>query len=149
MKPSNAGCWIAALWGAILFTVTPLRATEFNLENDQVVVTCETKGEQLLPGTLRDKQTGQTVKLGRDLFTLMLTNGAFIHSGEFKLTAPPRTMPLAVNAGASRLAEQLPGKELVAELSGRGRSGGRDVASDPARRLALSATGIHGEGRAE
>jgi hypothetical protein len=117
MKPSKAYCQTGALLGAILFTVTPLRAAEFTLENDKVVVTCESKGEQLLPGTLRDKQTGQTVKLGRDLFTLMLTNGEFIHSGEFKLTAPPRTMPLAVNAGASRLAEQLPGKEFIAELT--------------------------------
>ncbi len=117
MKPSRIGCPAIALLGVIFFTISPLGAAEFALENDLVRVTVETQGEQLLPGALRDQQTGQTVRLGRDLFTLMLTNGEFLASGGFKLTAPPRTRPLSVNPDASRRAEQLPGRELVAELT--------------------------------
>ncbi len=106
----------AAFLGAALFTFTPLRAAEYTLENDQVVVTCATKGGQLLPGTVRDKKTGETVKLGAELFCLVLTNGGFVHAGEFKLVGKPHSTTLAVNADASRRAEQLPGRELVADL---------------------------------
>jgi hypothetical protein len=108
---------IAALLGAVVFASAPLRAAEFTLDNDQVVVTCVTKGGRLLPGTLRDKRTGETVKLGDGLFTLVMTNGSFLHAGEFKLVGEPRVAPLAVNPGASRRAEQLSGKELVADLT--------------------------------
>ena len=108
---------IAALLGAVVFASAPLRAADFTLENDQVAVTCTTQDGQLLPGTLRDKKTGETVKLGSELFSLVLTNGSYLHAGEFKLAGQPHIAPLAVNAGASRRAEQLPGKELVADLT--------------------------------
>jgi hypothetical protein len=108
---------VAALFGAIIFTGTTLRAAEFTLENDAVAVTCTTKNGRLLPGVLTDKKTGETVKLGGELFGLMLTNGSFLHAGDFKLAGRPRSTPLPVNLGASRRAEQLPGQELVADLT--------------------------------
>ncbi len=107
---------LAALVSAMIFANATLRAAEFSLENDQVVFTCVTKGGQLLPGTVRDKKTGETVKLGGELFSLVLTNGSYLHAGDFKLVDKPRVAPLAVNTGASRRAEQLPGKELMADL---------------------------------
>ena len=107
---------IAALLGAVVFASAPLRAADFTLENEQVAVTCTTQDGQLLPGTLRDKKTGETVKLGGELFSLVLTNGSYLHAAEFKLVGNPHISPLAVNAGASRRAEQLSGKELVADM---------------------------------
>ena len=93
-----------------------LFAADFTLENDQVIVVCKTKGRQLLPGSLQDKRTGEIVKLGADLFNLVLTNGEILRSGEFKLVGKPRIVPLPVNVNAPRFAERLSGKELVANL---------------------------------
>jgi hypothetical protein len=111
---------IAALLGAAVLAHSPaarLHAAEFTLDNDQVTVTCQTKGGRLLPGSLRDKKTGQTVNLGTNLFSLALTGGAVLPSSEFKLSGQPRIAPLAVNPTASRFAERLPGRELVADLT--------------------------------
>ena len=93
-----------------------LSAEEITLSNDLVQITCTTKGSQLLPGSLQNQKTGQIVKLGTDLFSLVLTNGDTLYSGEFKLAGDPRIQPLAVNPNASRFSERLPGKELVADL---------------------------------
>jgi len=116
----NHGRLVALLGAAVLanWPAAALRAATLILDNDQVSVTCETQGGRLLPGSLRDKKTGQIVKLGADLFTLVLTNGDVLHSGQFKLAGPPRIAPLPVNLNAARLAERLPGRELVADLAG-------------------------------
>ena len=104
MKSINLFGGIAALLGAVVFAGTPLCAAEFTLENDQVALTCVAKGGLLLPGALRDKKTGETVKLGGDLFSVVLTNGGYLHSSEFRLVGQPRVAPLPVNLGASRRA---------------------------------------------
>jgi hypothetical protein len=111
---------ITTLLAAVVLVISPaplLHAAQFTLDNEQVSLTCETKGGHLLPGSLQDKKTGQIVKLGTDLFSLVLTNGDVLHSGQFKLSAPPRIVPLPVNTNASRFAERLPGKEIVADLA--------------------------------
>jgi hypothetical protein len=103
--------------GAVLpLLAAQLHAAEFTLDNDQVAFTCASKGSKLLPGSVRDKKTGQVVKLGADLFSLVLTNADILHSGDFKLAGKPQITALPVNPAASRFAERLPGKELVAEL---------------------------------
>ncbi len=110
---------LAALLGALLLAnwlAARAQAATFTLDNDQVTVTCQTKGGRLLPGTLQDKKTGQIVKLGADLFSLVLTNGDFLHSGEFKLIGKPRIVQLPVNLNAARFSERLPGRELFADL---------------------------------
>ena len=96
--------------------VARLSAAEFSLANDQVTLTCQTKGGKLLPGQLTDNKTGQIVKLGTDVFSLVLTNGDILHSGDFKLSGKPHLAPLEVNAAASRYSDRLPGQELVADL---------------------------------
>jgi hypothetical protein len=106
----------AVLLGAVAFVSPPLSAAEYTVENDQVALTCTTKDGALLPGTLRDKKTGQTVNLGGELFSLVLTNGNILRSAEFKLAGEPQAASAAPNRAASRRAEQLPGKELTAEL---------------------------------
>ena len=108
----------AALFGALFLTVTgaQLPAAEFTLDNDQVSFTCQTGGGQLTPGSLLNKKTGQIVKLGTDLFSLVETNATIVHAGEFNLTGEPHLQALPVNPGASRYAERLPGRELVADF---------------------------------
>ena len=116
---NNFGRIAALLAGALLASPQSarLRAAPFTLDNDQVSVTCKTKGGLLLPGPLKDKKTGQTVNLGADLFSLALTSGGVLRSSEFKLAGKPRVTLLPVNPDASRLAERLPGSELVANLA--------------------------------
>jgi hypothetical protein len=94
-----------------------LRAAEFTLDNGQVTVTCKVKGGRLLPPSLQDKKTGQIVTLGADLFSLVLANGDVLRSGQFHPVGRPRLAPLPVNPGASRFAERLPGRELVADFA--------------------------------
>jgi hypothetical protein len=101
-----------------LISLQPARvcAKEFTLTNDQVKLTCETKGGMLFPGSMEDKNTGEVVKLGAELFSLQLTNGSFIHAADFTLAGPVQTEPLAANPGASRFAERQPGQQLTAEM---------------------------------
>jgi len=91
-------------------------AAEFSLANDQVTLTCKTKGHVLLPEALKDNSSGQVMKLGNELFSLLLTNGDFVHSGDFRLVGSVQTETLDVNPGASRFSERLPGKQLTAQL---------------------------------
>src|SRR5580704_11706115 len=113
MKVMNSWFSGTALLAALasLTGLLPQRicASEFSLTNDQVVFTCKTKGGNLSPDTLKDKSTGQVIKLGGELFNLLLTNGDFIHSSDFVLAGTVRTEALAADPGASRFSERLPG----------------------------------------
>ena len=106
---------VAVVLSALL--VANLHGAPFTLENDLVKFSCESKDGHLWPGSLEDKKTGQIIKLGTDLFSLVLTNGDVLHSGQFQVTIPPRLAALPMNSNASRLSERLPGHELVADLS--------------------------------
>jgi hypothetical protein len=119
MKPGKFICGAARLLaGACLISLQPprVRATEFTLANDQVKFSCETKDGVLLPDSLEDKNSGQIVKLGNEMFSLLLTNGEFIHGADFRLAGSVDTELLKGNPGASRFAERQSGKQLTAEM---------------------------------
>jgi hypothetical protein len=103
----------------ISFQAARAAAAEFTLANDQLKFCCQTKGGVLLPDSLEDKDTGEVVKLGTEMFSLLLTNGGFIHGADFVLVGSVQTEPLAENPGASRLAERSPGNQLAAEMVSR------------------------------
>ena len=107
---------LTALSSAVAFTALPVWAAEWTLANDQVSINYQSKGGRLLPGAVRDEKTGETVRLGSQLFSLVRTNGTYLSAGDFKLVHAPQLVPLAVNPAASRRAEQLPGRELVADF---------------------------------
>lgn len=54
--------------------------------------------------------------LGVEMFSLLLTNGDFVHSASFVLSKAVHTEPLTADPKASRYAERLPGKQLTAEM---------------------------------
>ncbi|MGA2244904.1 MAG: enterotoxin [Verrucomicrobiota bacterium] len=115
--------WIhGAVWSlaAACLGLVPARtsAAPFSLANDRVAFTCTTRDDMLWPDSLKDQSTGQSVKLGGELFSLLLTNGDFIHAADFKLAGSVRLERLAANPNASRLAERLPGKQLTADMAG-------------------------------
>jgi hypothetical protein len=105
----------AVLLAAGLFSLSAPAAT-LTLSNEQVVATWQTQNDTLSPESLLDKLTGCALPIRGELFTLVLTNGGFVHASEFKLDGPVLTEALTVNPGASRFAERLPGRQLVAEL---------------------------------
>ncbi|MCX6996684.1 MAG: enterotoxin, partial [Kiritimatiellaeota bacterium] len=72
---------------------------------------------KLVGGTLRHEPTGQTLKLDGELFSLVLTNGAFRHASELKVLGVPRIHACVGQAEAARFSERLPGRELVVELA--------------------------------
>ena len=98
-------------------TSTAISAATVSLQNDQIVAAWTTKGDRLQPPSLKDKQTGQKIPLRGELFRLVLTNGSFLNASDFRLRGPVRTETLPANAGASRFAERLPGRQLLAELT--------------------------------
>ena len=100
----------------MIITNLPARATDFTLANDQVMITYTTKDRELLPGTLRDKKTGETLGLGGELFSLLLTNGNILHSSGFKLAGPPHDESLPANPNASRRRRAIAGQGIGREL---------------------------------
>ncbi len=105
----------AVLLAAGLFPISA-HAASFALSNDQVVATWRTLEKTLSPESFRDKGADRVLPIRGELFSLVLTNGRFIHASDFKLAGPVHTEPLEANPGASRFAERLPGTQLVAEL---------------------------------
>ena len=120
-KPFKNLTGLLALFGAATLAAwqpAQLCAADYTIENDQVSLTCSTADGHLLPGAVMDKKTGQVVKLGSDLFSLVLTNADILHADQFKLVGEPKIVPLDVNPDASRFAERIPGRELVADFTG-------------------------------
>jgi hypothetical protein len=103
-----AACLLLVPAGAFAEAVT--------FSNDQVIASWKVEHEQLQPDFVRDLRTSQTIQLRGELFSLVLTNGAFVNASNFKLAGPVRTETLAATPRNSRFAERLPGRQLVAEL---------------------------------
>jgi hypothetical protein len=119
MKVVNSRFYATALiLAAACFSLLPTRASakEFTLVNDQVTFACKAEKGALSTDSLTDKSTGQVIKLGAEMFSLLLTNGDFVHAANFKLAGSVHTEPLTANPGASRFSERLSGKQLCAEL---------------------------------
>jgi len=104
-----------ALAGMVWFS-SNAHAAAISIKNDQVSAAWDIHDQMLWPASLKDLATGKTLPLQGELFSLVLTNGASIHSSSFKLVGEVRTEPLPVNPGASRFAERLPGWQLTAEM---------------------------------
>jgi hypothetical protein len=103
---------------AACFSIPLARASakEFTLANDQVTFVCKAEKGVLSPDSLTDKSGGQAIKLGTEMFSLLLTNGNFVHAADFKLAGAVHTESLTASPGASRFSERLPGKQLCADL---------------------------------
>lgn len=105
---------MVVLWLAV-FAIN-LRADTFTLMNAEVSATWKTQDNTLWPDSVTDLKTGQTLAIKGELFDIVLTNGDYLRSEDFKLSGDVKSEPLPVNLDASRLAEQLPGTQLTAEL---------------------------------
>jgi hypothetical protein len=69
---------------------------------------------------------GAVLRVPDDVFTIILGDGEPIRASEMRVVGTPRVAAVATTAGASRLAERLPGRQVTVQLE------------DFARRLAVS-----------
>ena len=69
---------------------------------------------------------GAVLRVPDDVFTIILGDGEPIRASEMRVVGTPRVAAIATTAGASRLADRLPGREVTVQLE------------DYARRLAVS-----------
>jgi len=69
---------------------------------------------------------GAVLRVPDDVFTIILGDGEPIRASEMRVVGTPRVAAIATTAGASRLAERLPGRQVTVQLE------------DFARRLAVS-----------
>ncbi len=87
-----------------------------------LVGTVPIEGGHLGSPILRDTGSGATVRLA-DAFVLAFAGGRTLRSSAMGLAQPPRLLPLAADASASRAAARLPGQQICAELTDLGLSG--------------------------
>ena len=110
---------VAMILTVVGFFAPGVKAVTHTLTNGQVSVSWNTQGSQLLPPIVTDLKSDEKLELKGDLFTLVLTNGGFIHASDFSMKGGARIEPLPVDSAASRFAERLPGHSFVAELVSR------------------------------
>ena len=102
---------------AAMLASTSLRATSLVLSNEQITATWELDDQKFTPVTVQDNATFQRHPFLGELFSLVLTNGEFMHSASWKVVQEPRIESLAGQTNASRLSERLPGQQIVVTLA--------------------------------
>ena len=95
-------------------------AAELRLGNDAVAVSWDASGGSLRALRMEDGLGGRALALPPDVFVLRLADGRSIRSSEMRLVGSPREETLAGEPRASRLAERLGGRRIVAELEDAG-----------------------------
>jgi hypothetical protein len=85
-------------------------------QNRALSLTWVLKDGGLVPGTLRDATTGNTVTLDGDVFVITLRDGSRYPASALRLEGPPRVTRLTGDRTSSRLAERLPGRQVQATL---------------------------------
>ncbi len=97
--------------------VVPAVGAELSLANGLVEAKWQIGGHGPTSGSLRHQPSGQAIALKGELFTLVLQDGTLLPASELIVVGQPRSEPLAVNPGASRFAERLPGTQVLVELA--------------------------------
>jgi len=92
-------------------------ATKGILENKAIAWRWQVADGALHPVQLEDKLKGTKLALAGECFELVLGDGASVRASDFKLEGPPQEEPLAPDRGSPVLADQEPGRQLVARLS--------------------------------
>ena len=91
------------------------RAQMLTLSNAAIAMQWSVDAGRLHVVSLKEPN-GLTLTLPDDAFTLMLADGEPIRASEMHVVATPRVEAAPVRSGASRLAERLPGRQVVVRL---------------------------------
>ncbi|MBB6187044.1 enterotoxin [Rhodanobacter sp. MP7CTX1] len=91
------------------------RAGQASFGNAAIGAHWKVTGDHLDGMTIATPDGSQSLTI-RTLFMLSLADGHTIGAGDMTLLASPRQQALPVNAGASRLAERLPGQDIDASF---------------------------------
>ncbi len=89
----------------------------------------------LKPGTIRNEPSGQSLTLTGEVFQIVLADGQRYAASALKADGRPRVTALAPNPRASRLSEQIPGRQIelpLRSMDGRLRVVWRAIAHDQA-----------------
>jgi hypothetical protein len=68
-------------------------------------------------GTVLYRPLGQQITTGKELFSLVLTDGTYVPSTTMSVVSEPKEESLPAQPGASRYSDRLPGKKITAELT--------------------------------
>ena len=91
------------------------RAQTFTLANGAIAMQWSVDAGRLHVVSLKEPN-GLTLALPDDAFTLLLADGEPIRASEMHVVGTPRIDAAPVRNGASRLAERLPGRQIVVQL---------------------------------
>ncbi len=113
------------------------------LANDAISASWRVEGDSLRGQRAVDVATGDSIPLGDSLFVLILGDDARIDSKEMRLVRGPTPESIAPRPGASRAAERVAGRSIVATLEDkdrRVRATWRAVLRDGAREVRQEVT---------
>ncbi len=89
---------------------------ELTLSNSAITATWSVADGHLRAVRMEDRASRQPLPIAPDAFVLTLADGSTIASGDMRMTGAPRREALHAHPTASRLAERLDGRQLVAVL---------------------------------
>ena len=92
------------------------RAQTLTLSNAAIAMQWSVSGGRLHFVGVREPN-GAVLDVPDDAFTLLLADGEPMRASEMRVIGPPRVEPVAARTGASRLAERLPGRQIVVQLA--------------------------------
>jgi hypothetical protein len=104
-------------FAGLVSTANAAAPSELSLSNEHVQATWHFTDKGVADGVLMEKETKEALNLKGDLFSIVMPDGTIQSSSEMSISGTPHLEHLDGNAAASRLAERLPGRQLVAELS--------------------------------
>ncbi|MGW8257803.1 MAG: hypothetical protein ACWGMZ_09995 [Thermoguttaceae bacterium] len=99
--------------GKAAASASPERCT---LENALISMSWKTSGGKLRPGAIVDLIDKKTVSLGKEAFSIVLSDGRVLRASDFRLLMSPQVEDISARARALRIAERCAGKRIVATL---------------------------------
>lgn len=111
-----AGTMLAATAG-FAQTSNPVQAGQTRLGNPTVAATWTVQGGALAGLVVTDERNRTTIEV-TDPFSVTFKDGSTIDTRDFQLQGTLREVELAADAGASRLAERIPGKAVQGTFLG-------------------------------
>lgn len=88
-----------------------------SLSNDQVETRWNFTDKGALDGVLTEKATQESLKLTGPMFSIVLSDGTMLSSNDMTISGKPRIEKIEANPKASAKSAQLPGQQLVVDLS--------------------------------
>jgi hypothetical protein len=110
------GLIIANRSGAPLSAKLTVTANEVTLGNSAITAIWTTAGGKFRPARLVDGLNNATLPMSAEAFVLTLADKSTIQASDMHITSPLREESLTADSRASRMAEQVPGRQVTLTL---------------------------------